>query len=995
MAKDYYSKRDKSLGITWFKLDQYICKNTQLCQIPLKQQEFMDKMFMRLPDSQSSTPQKGRLYIVAFAPKGDLSSSSIKKYSGYMYYAKDYSLSRFENVRDYLIEQKNQSFESWDYKTHPDILAFKTVWEELIPSSTSTDYNEPLEEAILTIINEIPLDNIPAKKLLIGDRLSSLIVNHEYSLVLAILSVIASTLFCFGCGDEPLSQEDYKLHALVLPPVPKRDESSELEKAQIFVKNKTGTLDELVQKLKLPLKNPAEQGDAYYLLAKYAYDINKDQGLTDRQHFDINRRFNYYMKNAIQYGNRRAIQLSNEKKAVELLNQARTIFNGANQTDINAAKECCNKCLQILNFTPSVDTIFRGEASYILYKYIKLGLFVSPSGETSQDYLGLSHRLGYPLAKDDWLASNTFSIEPQFDRAIVENDGICYANANNIISETFAKTVPESWKTEDGFISEYNIESVSEKIYENCRLLFLFVDDDYRQNLQDFFALMQLIKESSLESTENVEVFLRHEFETAKPLVDTALNHLSNYQIAVYILDDDKLAAQQLLSCHPLFYPIKSIDFKLLSKSVKEAAEQTQSENLKNTFERPILNFIILGNTHVAEWLVREAFWMMGFKDNLVENKITILANDGKTVEAKIKSKYPGMVKGNLKIDGIEFPVIEGINVDYNSPELYQEINKLLNISQYNYFAVATESDEENLSLATKVRELLIRNYISNKRKQDLMVPPPVAFLCRNDNLSWISKEMIVEEENEGDLWFNSWKLIPFGEISRRYSFNNITGGTFEELARCIHYQYNSVNPQEIYIQNSEGTYEHTEKWKKATKDYYLKQYNQDSSFSSALSMPYRIFQFHDHADNQVIPLAWDICQSTEFSSVHKLKALSKRLWKFSNETSRTEQEQSIAEWEHARWVKWMISRGWMPATIDEVVFAIENGNLRQQLFIAKLHPCICSYKNLKVLQNALLDRCNMKKDFFTYDLLNIQDTNKLLALEWIQSIPKEPEQEL
>lgn len=32
MAQDYYSKRDKSLGITWAKLDQYICKNTKLCK---------------------------------------------------------------------------------------------------------------------------------------------------------------------------------------------------------------------------------------------------------------------------------------------------------------------------------------------------------------------------------------------------------------------------------------------------------------------------------------------------------------------------------------------------------------------------------------------------------------------------------------------------------------------------------------------------------------------------------------------------------------------------------------------------------------------------------------------------------------------------------------------------------------------------------------------------------------------------------------------------
>ena len=990
MAQDYYSKRDKSLGITWDKLNQYICKNTQLCQTTLGQQEFMDKMFMRLPDDQSDTPQKGDLYLAAFAPKGRLDSNSIKKYGGSMYHAKNDSSSRFKNVRNHLLKQKNKSLESWDYRTHPDILAFQAVWEELVPSSAKTDYNESLENAIDDILLDIPPNN-----LFITERLSALTANHEYSLTLAILSVIASTLFCFGCGNTPLSDDDYKLHALVLPPVPKREESSELKKARKFVENKAGTLEELIQKMKLPLKNPAEQGDAYYLLAWYAYELNKDRTLTESQRTDIQRKFNNYLKKAIQHGNRKAIQLNNEKQAVELLTQARIVFNGTNQTDISAVKKCCDSCLHILNISPPVDPKFRGEASYILYKYIMLGLFVSPSGETSQDFLGLSHRLGYPLAKDDWSASNTFSIEPQLERAIIENIGICYTNAKNIISETFAKTVPESWQTEDGFISEYNIKSVSQKIYENCRFRFLFIDDDYRRNMRDFFALMQLIKESSLESTENFEVFIRHEFEVAKPLVDTALSHLSDYQIAVYILDDDKQAAQQLLSFHPLFYPIKSIDFKLLSKNMKEVAKQTKCKNSDNKFERPILNFIILGNTRVAEWLVRESFWMMGFKDNLIENRITILANDAEAFEAKIKSKYPGMVKGNLKIDGIAFPVIEGINVDYGSPELYQEINKLLDISRYNYFAVATESDEGNLSLATKIRELLIRNYVSNRKKQDLMISPPVAFLCRDDNLSWISKKMIVEEENQGDRWFNTLNLIPFGEISRRYSFNNITGGTFEELARCIHYQYNNVTPKEVYIQNSDGTYEHTEKWKKATKDYYLRQYNQDSSYSSALSMPYRIFQFQDNSGSQIIPSAWSICQTTVFSSVNQLKALSTRLWQFSNETTRTEQEQAVAEWEHARWVKWMISRGWMPADIDEVVFAIENGNPRQQIFVAKLHPCICSYKDLKILQNALLTRCNMKKDFFTYDLLNIQDTNKLLALEWIQSIPKEPEQTL
>lgn len=91
---------------------------------------------------------------------------------------------------------------------------------------------------------------------------------------------------------------------------------------------------------------------------------------------------------------------------------------------------------------------------------------------------------------------------------------------------------------------------------------------------------MQLLKEeASPETVENYEIFLRHDYEKAKSLVDTALKHLSDYQIAVYILDDNKQAAQQLLSYHPLFYPVKSINFNALSEQVKQAD--------KSGFKRP------------------------------------------------------------------------------------------------------------------------------------------------------------------------------------------------------------------------------------------------------------------------------------------------------------------------------------------------------------------------------------------------------------------------
>lgn len=48
MAKDYFSKRDKSLGITWAKLHQYIFLNSNLhlsC-VPLKTRKaFIEKMY--------------------------------------------------------------------------------------------------------------------------------------------------------------------------------------------------------------------------------------------------------------------------------------------------------------------------------------------------------------------------------------------------------------------------------------------------------------------------------------------------------------------------------------------------------------------------------------------------------------------------------------------------------------------------------------------------------------------------------------------------------------------------------------------------------------------------------------------------------------------------------------------------------------------------------------------------------------------------------------
>ena len=127
---------------------------------------------------------------------------------------------------------------------------------------------------------------------------------------------------------------------------------------------------------------------------------------------------------------------------------------------------------------------------------------------------------------------------------------------------------------------------------------------------------------------------------------------------------------------------------------------------------------------------------------------------------------------------------------------------------------------------------------------------------------------------------------------------------------------------------------------------------------------------------NQIMPIAWEIWDEKAFASVEQLNYLANR-----SRGVKESEYKTIAVWEHDRWVRWTVARGWLPASADDAVFAVKCGNERQQLFVAKLHPCICAYEGQKELKLALKNECGMDKDFYSYDMANIKDTKRLLAL--------------
>ena len=77
---------------------------------------------------------------------------------------------------------------------------------------------------------------------------------------------------------------------------------------------------------------------------------------------------------------------------------------------------CCKGCEKILYLTPAVEKSYRGEAAFVLYKYIRAGKYQSSTNETADYYLKISNNCGFYLAQEEWKVNNESRIIPQIMR---------------------------------------------------------------------------------------------------------------------------------------------------------------------------------------------------------------------------------------------------------------------------------------------------------------------------------------------------------------------------------------------------------------------------------------------------------------------------------------------------------------------------------------------------------------------------------------------------
>lgn len=467
-----------------------------------------------------------------------------------------------------------------------------------------------------------------------------------------------------------------------------------------------------------------------------------------------------------------------------------------------------------------------------------------------------------------------------------------------------------------------------------------------------------------------IAIYIRVKEDEYSALIDTALKRLGDYTVRVYIIDDNKWAAQYLLYQYPLFQPIQYIT----------------GQNLRNTAITLSFTVISNHNTELACWLVKEAFWLGCFHYKKITLSINIIGPNANEIEQQLRFRCPGIYGKIPDSDSISKVVInKPYEVDsINSSDTMNAIRDCKNpISAYNYYVIDIGDSAENLNFAIKLRELSIRDLISSNQKLQNSSLPIITFYCPDTNIAHLSDHIVIQNVDSGNQWFNNYNVKPFGIINDRYSFENLDGGYLEKVAQSTHLQYSHANATDSCTQKLEKL-----------KDYFLRSYNHDSSMAVALSMPYRLFQTETNDTSHIISSDSEIVPYLIPNDIKEIANL------FSS--CRLNNQQNLLNFEHSRWLRWALSRGWEPASPDQVLNYMKDGNLKHQLYIAKLHGCICGLNELENFSNALYNEAeysrmdtNQKKryenigengattpfDFKSTDISNIDATADIITI--------------
>jgi len=449
---------------------------------------------------------------------------------------------------------------------------------------------------------------------------------------------------------------------------------------------------------------------------------------------------------------------------------------------------------------------------------------------------------------------------------------------------------------------------------EAPHLVFSFLSENQQSNLEYTMAALQMLTEMAQQLGEpacwrlvdHTSIYIQGKHEFCSMILDAALAQMGKLYFRVRLIDPDKEAAEYLFNKKPLFAPL------LREKEARH------------------IGLVILGATECSMHIIREAvsMYMGGYP-----LQITVLGCDTDILEGRLKEECPGLYDKNRPAD-YAIPLFYSCNLEagglnallsaakQSKSEAEQEDNDVLKaaaqrIRQGNYFVVATDDDAFNFSYAVRLRAMLLKMTPSYTNR------PPVCVLMRQQNAaSSIARKLPVLGEGDNS-WWAQYDLFYFGTGMQLYAWQSLSEDRLEKQALSAHMMYWNC------------TEDDTQLYRACLNKYYSRQYNRDSSRMLALYLPYRLFGAGFALDHESL-----YADPTQMVSLGRAYIA----WL---EENRDHMEAAVRG-EHERWCAYLLAHGWEQASAMETAAYVQLGNPSHQLHIARKHPFICTWGELR-----------------------------------------------
>ena len=631
------------------------------------------------------------------------------------------------------------------------------------------------------------------------------------------------------------------------------------------------------------------------------------------------------------------------EKAKDLLKKCKLAF------EQNRYSDCGDLAMQIIEFNFADDSVL-GEAYFHLYICCTRHDYyadLDPKALLDQSAkLGCSdafHLLQLQDIKAD--PDSTMLLRP-----VSETSGLAriVTNTSNRYTEEFLLSIPAEMQKEDilkkMILSATHKKQLLASVDASKDTRYLLFDESQEKNFQDLLYLLEKIASEERKSEDSsfisslrwskTTIYIRVSEDKYSSLIDTALKRLGNFTVRVFVLDDAKRAAQNLLSDYPLYESIKGLSNNTLTRG-------------------PVcINFTIIcnGSTALTSWLIREAYWTSCFSYPGLTVNIHLISPFAKEIKDELRFHFPAMFSDLPDSDHVSSVTVLEDSFPVSSlsdHRIFQNFDGIENRKNaFNYYVVNVGDDIENLNYGIKLREWSIRNRVDAGKSLQSRNLPVIAFYCQNSYVAYLSQNMVIQTIDHGNRWYNNYNLKPFGMLRDSYSWYSLDGVYWEMASQSMHLQYCGISPDDL-----------TREKAVSLKDYFSRSYNRDSSMSAARSLPYRLFQVRHAAGDHIIP--YSSIDNTNAGGENKeiIDSMAEQFRSaITNPSLKDELIHSLLYYEHSRWIRWAYSRGWKKASPEQVIRYMDAGNPKQQLFIARLHGCLCSIDELKILSETMLN---------------------------------------